>query len=615
MKELQSIIDALREIEQQGTRATLATVVKVTGSAYRRAGARMLITADGQTVGSVSGGCLERDVLIRARRVLQQNEPTVVTYDSMSDADIVWGSGLGCNGIVEVLIEPLSRNGEQGHMAFLAECLRHREVGVLATVFAVEGRTTAKVGNHLMLGEQRPAISDIGDADLAEAILADSRAALESGIPKVRTYEMAAGRAEVFIEVIQPPLPVVIFGAGHDAIPLVRLAEELGWHVTLVDHRPGYATRKRFPSADSLIVCRPEEVLERVGIERRTVAVIMTHNYPHDLELLRTLLPIPLRYVGILGPKQRTRRLLDDIQENGLTLSEEAIGRLFGPIGLDIGAETPEEIALAVLAEIRAVLAGRLGGASRNRKGPLHEPSEAADLVKVSGKIHAEVYCGTSPGTAQAGAGVWEEKRAPSIAIIIVAAGASTRMGRPKQLLPYGGRTFLRNAAEMAVASVCRPIIVVLGAYADQLQSEIDGLPVQPVVNERWTEGLGSSIRAGLEALERCDREGAAEALVLMLCDQPFVTPAVINDLVVAYRSSGKEIIASEYGGTLGVPALFGREYFPELAALSGPAGAKQVIAAHTSEVARVPFPQGTIDIDTPEDYLGLQSAIPSETL
>ena len=197
-----------------------------------------------------------------------------------------------------------------------------------------------------------------------------------------------------------------------------------------------------------------------------------------------------------------------------------------------------------------------------------------------------------------------------SVAAIVLAAGGSTRMGRPKQLLTYGGRTFLRNAAEMAVASVCRPILIVLGAYADQLQSEIDDLPVQAVVNERWAEGLGSSIRAGMEALERCDREGAAEAVVLMLCDHPFVTAPVINDLVAAYRLSGKGIMASEYGGTMGVPALFGREYFAELAALHSAAGAKQIIAAHALDVVRVPFPQGTTDIDTPEDYLQLQRAI-----
>jgi xanthine/CO dehydrogenase XdhC/CoxF family maturation factor len=201
---------------------------------------------------------------------------------------------------------------------------------------------------------------------------------------------------DVFIEAIQPPIPLVVFGAGPDAIPLVHFAKQLGWHVTLVDPRPGYATRVRFPSADVLIVCRPEEALERVEIEPRTVAALMTHNYLHDLELLKRLLPTPLRYIGILGSRPRMRKLLDDIRATGQTLSEESLGRLYGPIGLDIGAETPEEIAIAVVAEISAVVTGRRGGASRHREGSLHEPSEAAEPTGASGQLHGQVCCGTA---------------------------------------------------------------------------------------------------------------------------------------------------------------------------------------------------------------------------
>ncbi len=210
---------------------------------------------------------------------------------------------------------------------------------------------------------------------------------------------------------------------------------------------------------------------------------------------------------------------------------------------------------------------------------------------------------------------VCEERRAPSVAIILLAAGASTRMGRPKLLLRYGSRSFLRHAAEVAAASICRPILVVLGAYANQLQSEIDDLPVRSVINERWADGMGSSIQVGVGALKTYDRADNTEALVLMLCDQPFVTAAVIHNLVTAFRSNGKSISASEYGGTLGVPAVFGREYFAALAALSGAAGAKHIIAAHASEVMRVPFPQGATDVDTPEDYRQLQRAMLSHTL
>jgi len=245
-----------------------------------------------------------------------------------------------------------------------------------------------------MLSAQRSARHDIGDGDLAEAILDDSQHTLESGTSKAKTYSMATGRAEVFIEVIQPSVPIVIFGAGHDAVPLVRFAKELGWHVTLVDPRPGYATRTRFPLADILIVCRPEEVCERIKIDRHTVAAVMTHNFLHDSELLSTLLPLPLRYIGILGSKQRTGRLLEQVQETGRSHSDHRLGRVYGPMGLDIGADTPEEIALAVVAEIKAVLAGRLGGMLRTREGPLHEPSEAVDVVTVSGKINGAVHCG-----------------------------------------------------------------------------------------------------------------------------------------------------------------------------------------------------------------------------
>jgi molybdenum cofactor cytidylyltransferase len=209
---------------------------------------------------------------------------------------------------------------------------------------------------------------------------------------------------------------------------------------------------------------------------------------------------------------------------------------------------------------------------------------------------------------------IGDERDGSSTAIIILAAGASTRMGRPKLLLTYGNRTLLRHAAETAAASICRPILVVLGAYANQLHGEIDDLPVRSVINERWAEGMGSSIQVGVEALNTYDRADSPEALVLMLCDQPYVTVAVINDLVTAYHLSGKGIIASEYAGTLGAPALFGREYFSELETLRGATGAKHIIAAHSSDVVPMPFPKGMTDIDTPEDYRQLQHAMQPQT-
>ena len=394
VKELQSIIDTYRALEQRGTQVALATVVNVTGSTYRRPGARMLIAADGRTVGSVSGGCLERDVLNQAQRVLQWNKPRVITYDSMSDDDIVWEFNLGCNGIVDVLIELLPHNGNRDLLSFLADCLDRRQTGIVATVFGIEGDTKAAICNRLMLSGQQPEIHDIGDDDLAEAIRSDARCLLKSSTSMVKMYEMATGRAQVFIEAIQPPVPLVIFGAGYDAIPLVRFAKELGWHVTVVDPRPGHAIPTRFPLADTLIVCRTEEVCERIRIDRCTVAVVMTHNFLHDAELLRMLLPSPLRYLGLLGPKRRTQRLLHEAREKDVVVSQRYLDRVYGPVGLDIGADTPEEVALAIVAEIQTVLAGRLGGMLRIREGPLHAESHETDLLTVSGTIQGAVSCG-----------------------------------------------------------------------------------------------------------------------------------------------------------------------------------------------------------------------------
>jgi xanthine dehydrogenase accessory factor len=393
MKELQSILAAFAPVRSQGKSAVLATVVKTTGSTYRRPGARLLVTEEGQAIGSVSGGCLERDVFRQARRVMQTRKPVLVRYDSMSEEDLLGGFGLGCNGIVEVLIEPLPQDSKPGQMDFLDQCLRLRQAGVLATVFAVAGEIEAEAGCRLMLREGMPAASDIADSVLNASILGDALRVLASGDSQIKVYETVAGRAEVFVERIEPPQPLVIFGAGHDAIPLVRLAKEIGWHVTLVDGRPGYATRARFPAADALIVARPDAVEARVPLDCRAAGVVMNHNYLDDLAVLKALLSSPVRYIGVLGPKRRTERLLGDLDQGGATMRADQLAHLHSPAGIDIGADTPEEIALAILAEIKAVIAGRAGGMCRERQRPLHEHSQRDELITVAGSVAGEVSC------------------------------------------------------------------------------------------------------------------------------------------------------------------------------------------------------------------------------
>lgn len=187
------------------------------------------------------------------------------------------------------------------------------------------------------------------------------------------------------------------------------------------------------------------------------------------------------------------------------------------------------------------------------------------------------------------------------VGVMILAAGGSVRMGMPKQLLKHRGQTLLRSAVETAVASSCQPVVVVIGAHAELMSNELDRLTISVALNRNWREGMSSSIRSGLETLSNI--EPGLDGVVIMLCDQPFITPGALNDLVEAHRQTGKAIVASEYAGVRGVPAFFSSELFAELATLAGNEGAKRVIANHPDEVTTVSFPAGIVDVDTPQDY------------
>lgn len=197
------------------------------------------------------------------------------------------------------------------------------------------------------------------------------------------------------------------------------------------------------------------------------------------------------------------------------------------------------------------------------------------------------------------------------VGLILLAAGGSSRLGHPKQLLPYRGRTLLRHAAQTALVSLCRPVVVVLGAQADRLRPELAGLEVLAAENHGWEAGMGSSIRAGLAALETAAPD--LIGVVLMLCDQPLIPPDALDSLVRSHAETGRPLVASEYGGTRGVPAFFSRALFPELRALADAQGAKPVLARHASETITLPLPAGVWDVDTAADYEHLRS-LPSRS-
>jgi xanthine/CO dehydrogenase XdhC/CoxF family maturation factor len=352
----------------------LATVVKVTGSAYRRPGARMIFPLDAAPAGVISGGCLEGDLAERVGTVLDSGEPRIQVYDMRSPDDIIWGLGLGCNGEIRVLLEPLTPQTDPEQMAFLAECREQRRPGVMATMFEVPGGPPPTVGERLMLREDGTRSGSLSTAEFVPRVLDDARSCLESGSSSVRLYEAGSIRAEALIEYLAPPVTLLVFGAGSDARPLVRMAKELGWEVTVLDNRAGHAQPEKFPEADSVRVVEFDKLAQAgLRLDRRTPAVVMTHHFLHDLELLAYLLPHPICYLGLLGPSKRTENLLRELEPRGVKPDPQQLLQLHGPVGLDIGAETPEEIALAIVAEIQAALSGRGGGFLKDRAAPLHD--------------------------------------------------------------------------------------------------------------------------------------------------------------------------------------------------------------------------------------------------
>jgi xanthine dehydrogenase accessory factor len=348
--------------------AVLATVVHVKGSAYRRPGARMLILPDGQHIGSISGGCLEGDVCQKAWWLTQHAKPALRVYDSMSDDDAVWEFGLGCNGVVQVLLERIDSPDVDESLHYLEASRSNRTPAVIATVISTPPASSLKVGSRLMLDDAHVCGSLAGTRHRS-TLCQHARVALREGTN--RTLELEGH--QLFIEVIQPPLPLVIFGAGPDAIPLVSLAKWLGWFVVVADGRRAYARQDRFALADRVVLTTADDLTGSIVIDHGSAVVLMTHNYLQDRNLLECIVPLSPRYLGVLGPRSRTLRLLEHLDP---TIDS---CELHAPIGLDIGAETPESIALSIVAEIQATLAGRAGEMLKLRRGPIHAREQTED--------------------------------------------------------------------------------------------------------------------------------------------------------------------------------------------------------------------------------------------
>jgi xanthine dehydrogenase accessory factor len=377
VNEVRALVEAFDDANMRGERCALATVVDVEGSSYRQPGARMLICEGGTSTGTISAGCLESDVIEHAKRVIVTSVAKVIEYNTASTSDeMAWGLGLGCNGIVRVLVEPLATD------SLYVEALRLScsSPVVVATVYRHELSGSApnslriKTGARILIAHDGSARSDKLSGSLAAVLESEVRVLSQVG-SGVHILDVGDGPVTMFIETLMPPVPLVVFGAGHDVLPIIELARNLGWQTEVVDPQARPISVERFAIADKVTLSRPEDIAAKVTITSRTFTLLMSHNYAYDLVMLKFLLASPAPYIGIMGPRDRTNRMLSELAANEkiFRLQEADASRLYSPAGLDIGSNSSADIAVSIVAEIRAVLEERRGGMLRERRGPIHD--------------------------------------------------------------------------------------------------------------------------------------------------------------------------------------------------------------------------------------------------
>jgi xanthine/CO dehydrogenase XdhC/CoxF family maturation factor len=368
MKEIKSIINAYNTIDFSNTKAALATVARVEGSSYRRTGARMLVLDNGTYLGGISGGCLEGDALRRAQKAIAQKKSSIVTYDTMENDDAQIGVGLGCNGIIDVLFTPLDNKDENNPVKLLSSLTEIREPGIAVAVTGCPGEMDL-LGKTILYVNDEQFVRAFPVDQIVYEVLNDIHHCLNAQTSATFIYKTANGtQVKIFIEVIIPVTHLVLYGGNYDVHPVVHIAKELGWNVTVV---------MNIHKADRSLFTIATQVLHNKGeqqplIDNYAAIVLMAHDYKTDFNNLQDALTTKAKYIGLLGPRKRSQKMFDEMMKEGNPVSEEDLQRIFSPAGLDIGATTPEEIALSICAEIRSVFANRKGMSLRLREGTIY---------------------------------------------------------------------------------------------------------------------------------------------------------------------------------------------------------------------------------------------------
>ena len=552
---LSALVKVYQTYREDNNPLVLATLVETEGPAYRKPGARMLIDEDGNHHGLLAIG-IESDITARARQVFLDRGVLDWTYDSRSGSD--WDAGQDRNCMLHILFEYIAPGDQSSTMAVIEQALIYGTETVLATITEsdIEALRPGEVA-WIADGECRNPFPQ----QYLQGIRTSSLETLSSGQTALESFLTESGSFNALFELIRPPLHLLIAGDGADAIALLNLAKFTGWRVTMMSVTANAINSQLSQPADRYLCGTPEDLLQQVDTGDIDAAVLMTHKYDLDLRCLRELAETAIPYIGLLGPAAKRDKLLESLASSDITLPD----RIYGPVGLDIGAELPEEIAISIIAEIQATASRRPAGfRSRQQAIPVVTRPDADHLYT-----------------------------------LVLAAGGSRRFGGLKQVVELQGKSLLRRAVECAVAVVENRVLVILGIKAKKLEREIRDYDIQIIENLNWENGVASSIRAGISALpEHCN------GVLILFCDQPFITMTHLRELIGAWNRDQSKIIASRYSKTFGVPAIIPRKYFTAMMKLTGDKGAKSIILENREHVESVELPEAAFDIDTQSDLI-----------
>lgn len=331
-----TIIDEMERCSRESKRGIVATIIHVKGSTYQKEGAKCFKAEDGKLIGLLSGGCVESDIIEHGEMVLATGVPKIIHYDFRDEGDQIWGLGVGCNGAIDILIELYDPAGHPENSDYMKQIFTASHPFTIATV--TKAKEESRLGEKWIVKNEK------------EEIFYHSLALPDNAKKRKPMLTVIDHETEVFLDYIHPVPELFVFGAGPDALPLVRTVKNLGWTVKVADHRPGFITEENFPMADERIRCRQGEAPD-VSVHQNSYAIVMSHHFEQDQVVLDFLLQSDVCYIGVLGPSKRTKQLLKPILAQH-SVHSLRLDRLYSPVGIDIGAKSPEEIALSMAAEL-----------------------------------------------------------------------------------------------------------------------------------------------------------------------------------------------------------------------------------------------------------------------